>query len=681
MARVSKILVWIIGGFVTIFVLAAVALTFFFDPNDFREEISSSVKNQTGRELTIEGDISLDLFPWLAVEVGKSSLGNAPGFGGEPLASFDRASFSVRLLPVILRQEVVVGAADIEGLRLNLIVNERGTSNWSDLIPEDGAGDEEEKAAAESAPEVDVNSIRIIDALVRYKNLEAGETIRLDAINLTVGRLKSDGSEVPFSAAVSFDVQPAGLSGAIDVDTTLAFDASAGTLRLGELSVDGSVEGVASIPTQMSLSTDGLEVAMNEYQVTSEPVDLTMLDMHITADVQPFSYEGRVTPTATIAIDAFSPRTLMRLFDVEPPVTADPAALSSMIVEATAHLTTTAIEMTDVVIRLDDTNFTGALSVPRATTGFYQFDLAGDSIELARYMEPAAESDAETAGETVAVEIPTDLIKPLNARGKFQLAQATLGNIIFENVEMGLNSSNGKLRIFPAAASLFGGSYNGDVRIDVSGNTPSLSLNEKIAGVDLAKLAKAMFDQDNVTGTINGSFALAGSGEDTVAIQRDLSGNMSLELVDGTYEGTDVWYELRRARALLKGETAPEPVLPAKTAFSTVQVSGVVAEGVMHSDDLLAELPFMRLTGGGRIDIPTTTIDYKLMARIFDKPELMSDASPEEIEDLTKTAIPLTITGPLTSPSIRPDVEALLIQQVEDEIKDKLKDKLKGLFD
>jgi len=679
MARVIKILLWVVGGFVTLFVVAAVALYVFFDPNDFREEISSSVKNRTGRDLIIEGDISLDLFPWLAVSVGKSSLGNAPGFGDDPLAGFDKASFSIRLLPVILRQEVVVGAADIEGLRLNLVVNERGSSNWSDLIPEDSAAGESDSDAA--AASIDVNSIEVIDAVVRYTNLEAGETITLDAINLKLGRLKSDGSDVPFSAALNFDVQPAGLSGEIDVDTTLAFNADTGVLQLGKLAVDGSVAGVASIPTKMSLNTDGITVSMNDYQVTSEPFELKMLDMRIAADVQPFSYEDRITPKASIAIDAFSPRTVMRLFDVDPPVTADPGALSRMIVNANAQLTTAAIELTDVVIKLDDTSFKGSLSVPRVATGFYQFDLVGDSIELARYMEPAVESAEAAAAEVVPVEIPADMIRPLNARGKLKITKASLGNIVFENVEVGINSSNGKMRIFPVTAGLFGGSYNGDVRIDVSGRTPSLSLNEKIVNVDIARLVKAMFEQDNATGTINGTFALSGSGVDTNAIQRDLSGNMSLELKDGTYEGVDVWYELRRARALLKSEEAPTPVLPAKTAFSSVRMTGVVAEGVMHSDDLFAELPFMQLTGGGRVDIPTAMIDYNMTARVFEKPELVRVATPEEIAAFTKIAIPLKITGPLASPSIKPDVEALLRQRVEDEVKDKLKDKLKDLFD
>ncbi len=84
---------------------------------------------------------------------------------------------------------------------------------------------------------------------------------------------------------------------------------------------------------------------------------------------------------------------------------------------------------------------------------------------------------------------------------------------------------------------------------------------------------------------------------------------MSFELLDGAWEGTDVWYELRRARALLKQEEAPEPTLPARTPFSSVAVSGPVTDGIFRSDNLLAELPFMQLTGKGSVDLPAAEID------------------------------------------------------------------------
>ena len=189
-----------------------------------------------------------------------------------------------------------------------------------------------------------------------------------------------------------------------------------------------------------------------------------------------------------------------------------------------------------------------------------------------------------------------------------------------------------------------------------------------------------MFEQENITGSMNGNFTLTGRGNDLDKLQRSLAGNMSFELKDGTYEGMDVWYELRRARALLKEETPPEPVLPAKTRFSSVTATGVVTAGVMRNDDFVADLPFMQLTGKGNVDIPEGTVDYNLSARVYKKPEALEGATQEEIDDFTKTVIPMKITGTLTSPKVRPDVEELLRQRVEEEIEDKLKDKLKDLF-
>ena len=677
MGRILKIIAWLVAGFITIFILAAAALYLFFDPNDFREDIATAVYEETGRELTIEGDVSVSLFPWLAVKVGSTSLGDAPGFGDEPIAAFESASFSVRMMPLLLGQEVVVGAADVDGLRLNLKIDRNGNTNWSDLAPEEAGEEAPEAASADS--DVDINRIDLTNATVTYTNAESDERIVLDELNLRIGRLKSDGSPVPLEAGLRFDVRPASLSGQLTTNTTISYDAEGGVLVLDGLDVSGTVEGLASIPTRMSIATDQVSVDTNASAITMQPLGLELLGMDIDADVEPFTYADRITPKAKVSIAAFSPLSLMTLFGVEPPETADPSALSSVMIDATAQLNTDAIDMTGVTIKLDDTTFTGSLSVPR-TDGAYRFDLAGDTLDVSRYMEPAAEGEEGAAGDEVPVEIPVDIIGPLKANGKVTLREATLGAIVFENIEFGLDASGGRMRMHPISSGLFGGSYNGDVRIDVSGAMPALSVNEQIEGVDMAQLARAMFDQDNVTGTIDGAFRLAGRGADMAAVQRDLDGTMSFELQDGAYEGTDIWYELRRARALLKQEEAPEPTVPPRTEFSTVSVTGTVTDGIMRSDDLFAQLPAMRLTGAGTANLAEGTVNYGLTARILSKPEFLPDATPEELDEFTEAVIPLKITGPLSSPSIQADLEKLLRQRVEDEIKDRLKDKLGDLF-
>ena len=169
------------------------------------------------------------------------------------------------------------------------------------------------------------------------------------------------------------------------------------------------------------------------------------------------------------------------------------------------------------------------------------------------------------------------------------------------------------------------------------------------------------------------------------AIQRDLDGDIAFELIDGTWEGTDVWYELRRARAAIKQEAPPEPQLPARTQFSQVRASGPVKNGVFSNTDLLAELPFMQVTGKGSVNLVEATVDYRLSARVIEKPEFIGDdISADELKDFTKTVIPIRVSGSLAAPKIAPDVGKLLEEQVkkevEDKIKDKLEDKLKDLF-
>lgn len=679
MSRIFKIVAWLIAGFVTVFVVAAVALTLFFDPNDFRDEIADAVKKETGRELTIDGEIGLTLFPWLAVDVNQVSLGDGPGFGDEPFAKLDSAKLSVRLLPVLLRREIIVGAAEIDGLDLRMKIDSRGNSNWSSLFS-DTTEQQQSPASADGASDIDINSVELRNASISYSNAESNETIRLQELALQLGRLQSDGSAVPVKSSFKFTVDPAGLKGDVSVDTQLSFDAATGLLVLDGLGVDGNVEGLAAVPSNLSLSTDRIEVDSSASRITLQPVDLTIFDVHVAADVAPFTYHDRIAPSATIAVDAFSPRDIMQMFGIEAPLTADPNALTRVIIDANAQLTTTAIAMKEVTVKLDDTSFSGSLSVPRDTSGAYSFDLQGDTLDLARYMEPATDAGVVSDDDTVPVEIPVDLIRSLNARGKLQIATVTLGDIVFENIQLGLNSSDGRLRMQPISAGLFGGSYNGDVTVDASGSSPRLSVDEKIDGVDLAQLAKAMFDQDNVTGTIKGAFKLAGRGADVAAIQNDLSGTMSFDLTDGSYVGTDIWYELRRARALLKREEPPQAVLPAKTDFSSVRASGVVSGGILQNDDLFAELPHMQLTGKGEVSLPKATVDYGLTARILERPEFLSGATAEELDEFTEAVIPLKITGPLASPSVKPDLERLLRDKVEEEIKDKLEDKLKDLF-
>lgn len=680
MGRPLKILAYLIGAFVVLLVAAAVTFALVFDPNDYKDKISAGVKDATGRDLVIEGELQLSLFPWLAIDIGRMELGNAPGFDDTPFASFESARLSVRVIPMLLRREVVVGTAALDSLRVNLQVRKDGTGNWEDFgeAGEDSADEGTDEAADESgSPTIDVASISVTDAALTFTDASTGDRFELSDLNLTSGRIAA-GESVPLDGGFSFALDPAGISGQIDIKVELEFDTDAATVSVNDLEISGQIEGVAEVPATISLAIPAIEVQTAAQTADVGEIKLQLMSVNLQADVEPFSYAGDPQPQAKLSVAAFSPGTLMTELGMAPPETADPDALGKLRVDANARVSTKSIALSDLTLVLDDTTFTGKLSVPRTADGFYELDLAGDNIDIARYMAPPSEAGAAEAGASETVEIPADLIRPLNARGNLTIARASLGDILFENVTVGVNAAGGNMRIHPIAADFFDGGYRGDIRINAAGDVPSIAVNESIKDVNLAAMARAVLKVENITGMVNGTFSLGGRGADMNAIRRDLDGNMSIELLDGAWEGVDVWHEMRKARAYIKGEAEPEAPATPRTQFSTMKASGVVTNGVMQNDDFFAELPFMQVTGRGTVNFVEATVDYSVTGRVLEKPEFMTDVSQEELNDFTSVVIPFKISGPLAGPSIRPDIEALLKGRVEEEAKKLLLDKLLG---
>ena len=65
-----KYLVIALAILVVLFVAGAVVLVATVDPNDHKDTIVAAVKDATGRELKLEGDIGFSFFPRLGRQTG-----------------------------------------------------------------------------------------------------------------------------------------------------------------------------------------------------------------------------------------------------------------------------------------------------------------------------------------------------------------------------------------------------------------------------------------------------------------------------------------------------------------------------------------------------------------------------------------------------------------------------------
>jgi AsmA protein len=119
-----------------------------------------------------------------------------------------------------------------------------------------------------------------------------------------------------------------------------------------------------------------------------------------------------------------------------------------------------------------------------------------------------------------------------------------------------------------------------------------------------------------------------------------------------------------------------------RTRFDVFKASAEIADGIASTKDLNIASQNLQITGQGTVNLVTDAINYQVKATILKTAPGAGTASGKTLAD-----IPLNITGTLSSPSVRADLESLakarLQQEIENhkgELQQKLMDKLKDIF-
>lgn len=230
---------WIVGTLIALTLLfagLAATLLIVVDPNDFKPQIVQAVRDNTGRELTISGDLALEFFPYLSVSIGELELGNSEGFSG-PFLTLTGAHLKARLLPLLASRLDVV-AIEIDGLSLFLARDAQGRGNWMDLAtPEaaDSAPDDSPVLARDRRVPVlaslIVDGLEVSEAQVVWDDRQGDERFEVSGIRLDV-------SDFAFGEPFVVDTRARATRGGITGD--LDFTARA-VLELDRLSVEDLV--------------------------------------------------------------------------------------------------------------------------------------------------------------------------------------------------------------------------------------------------------------------------------------------------------------------------------------------------------------------------------------------------------------------------------------------------------
>ncbi|MEQ1582330.1 MAG: AsmA family protein, partial [Steroidobacteraceae bacterium] len=685
-------------------------VTLFVDPNDYKDDIERLAEQQTGRQLILDGDLKLSLFPWIAIEFGPASLGDAPGFGDQPFLALKQARLGIRFWP-LLGGKVEIGAIRLDGVSVHLITDAQGRNNWDDLSGSAAPGEARPATETDSLSTASLAGLDIVGGSVSYEDRRDNSRTTVRDIKLATGAIASG---KPFDVSSGFVYEQAeGLEVRAEFTASVTADLEASRYGINAAGIKATLLGKdypqGGLPVSLTFASAALDVANKQHVLTDLKIDLAWRGEGLPAEGVPVALRvaslqadlakqtlaltgldvdaagAKVTGqlagkeivdapqlAGQLTLASISLRDWLPKVGIAIPVTRDPAVLKRFEFTADVALTAKSAELGNLSMKLDDTTVKGTLGLADFDTQAVRFTLDVDRIDADRYLAPEKPATKADSAPAEPVEIPVDTLRKLNARGTINVGEAVLSGIKFSKLRLGLDAHDGDVRVKPMDATVYGGQYRGNLGVAARNNTARVTLEQQMTNVDFAPLFKELFDTTRLSG--KGSFAsrLAANGRDTAALQRTLGGSLDFAVSDGALEGADLWYEIRRARALLKRQAIPARTGPERTDFTALKGSATVTDGVVTSNDLVMAMQYLRVAGKATVDLPKNTIDSRLEATVLRIPAEGTDTAG--MEELVNARIPVRITGPIASPKALPDIEGLIKEQVKEKVKEKIRD-------
>ncbi len=652
--RKARVLGYLAGALVVLLAAVLLAARVWVNPNHYKGNLAAMVKESTGRELQLPGDIKLSVFPWLALEVGPASLSNLPGFGAEPLLAFSHASFRIKLLP-LLRRRLELSRIELDGLDLRLRRNGDGRGNWQDA-PTSASSATGAGAAHSFASLADVS---IHDGRVSY------EEVRVEHLNLETGSAAPHG-DMPVS--ITFDVHRSELSDAISVNAKfdVSADSTAQQIRLAAVTLRGALNRPGEdrpIAWELSAPTLAANLAEGSARATAFALSYAGAQLSGSATAanmfEELSLKGSLT-LAPLVLREFAPRV-----GVSIPNTRDAKAWSQLSGSTEFDYASHAWALRNLRLQLDDTQLQGNLKYSAAEIPALKFDLGVDHVDLDRY-RPLKGSVMGHEGSTA--NPPGERPKPFAADGTLTAAAANFLGLEFTDLRITVAAKDSVTHLFPIEAHIDGGRYSGDITLDDRGAVRSVSINEHLTDVDMARLLARGAQKGRVSGKATLSLKGSGRGRSVEALLKTLNGHFDADLTEGALEGIDLEYQRDRAQALL--ERTPSARNDTKrTQFDAFKASAEITNGIAVTHDLTISTQALKVLGKGSANLSTKAIDFQLLASILQAPAK------------TLVDVPLKVTGTYTDPAVKADIDSLAKEQLKQKLKDVLKKNgLQGLF-
>ena len=205
--KIGRILKYV-AGTVFVVVSAAVMALAAVDFNDYKPELQAQLKQATGRDLTIEGDIKLGLSLTPSLGVSGVRFANADWGSRPAMATVERFEVQVALVPLI------TGTIDIQRVLLkgaDILLEKDAEGRMNYAFETAGGGD----TSGSLAPEIPVlRNVSIEDAHIAYRDGKSEQrfVVAINALSLSAGGVDK---AIELTLAAGYNDNPVSATGTL----------------------------------------------------------------------------------------------------------------------------------------------------------------------------------------------------------------------------------------------------------------------------------------------------------------------------------------------------------------------------------------------------------------------------------------------------------------------------------
>jgi len=503
MKRLVKWLALIFVGLLVVVVAAVLVLPNVINWNNYKPEIAAAARNATGRDLRIDGDIRISMWPDLDFSVSGIRFANAPGASPSDMLSVGSVAGKMALWP-LLSKELDINSLVVKNASVHLAVDKQGNPNWAigtgEAAPTKPSGEQPAAGAQGPGLNVRLGEFKLEGSEVSYEDAATGQKIEAKDISLTTA-MSDPARPFAVNGRMTVNAEPVTMDLLLDSPRRL-FDGqkASAKLKLASKWLNASYDGGAQ-----QRPTPGLD---------------GVFDLSIPSVGQLASWLGR-------PLEKSQPDPGMLKVRAEFATDGAKTVLKSATVQGAAL----------------NAKATGSLDAS-APVMKLTFDLESGVLDVDRYLPPPsrtappppAAAPATTAAPTrnplaAISDRPLDLsaLKQIDAEVKVAIAGVKALGYEIGRTALAATAKGGLLNAELSDLALYGGDVKGTIKLDGSGKALAAAASFKIDHVTIDKLA-AGAGPVPATGVVSATFEAKAQGVSPRALAESLYGKLALDL-------------------------------------------------------------------------------------------------------------------------------------------------------